>query len=83
MTSVRLPHSARRLIVACITCAACIWMTAVGLTDEVWDLGAGDGNLFRVIRNGTRSGMRGFERTLSATEMWHVVNYPRTLTVAP
>ena len=49
------------------------------LTDDVWVDGDADGDLFRVIRDGTQTGMRGFGRTLTAVDMWHTVNFVRTL----
>ena len=49
------------------------------LIDNVWDTGDEDGDLLRVIRDGTRTGMRGYDRTLSAQEMWDTVNFVRTL----
>lgn len=49
------------------------------LTDDAWDFGASDGEMFSVIRDGTSADMESYAERLSATEIWHLVNYIRTL----
>jgi mono/diheme cytochrome c family protein len=51
------------------------------LTDSEWQHGASDGEIFVVIRDGVGPDfhMPGFEGKLSDAEMWHVVNYVRSL----
>jgi mono/diheme cytochrome c family protein len=48
-------------------------------TDDKWEHGTTDGELFMVIRDGTGEEMKGFAKTLSEREIWHVINFIRTL----
>lgn len=54
------------------------------LTDDKWDHGSTDGELFIDIRDGVglKGAMKGLDGRpgISATDMWNVVNYMRTLT---
>jgi mono/diheme cytochrome c family protein len=50
-------------------------------TDDKWDHGASDGEIFAVIMNGApapNSEMKPMKGTLSPTEIWQVINYIRT-----
>jgi mono/diheme cytochrome c family protein len=51
------------------------------LTDDKWDHGSSDGEIFVVIRDGIgpKFDMKGFKSKLTAPEMWQVVNYLRSL----
>ena len=49
------------------------------LTDDVWSMGETDEDLITVIRNGTRTGMRGYDSKFNAAELQNLVNYIRTL----
>jgi mono/diheme cytochrome c family protein len=51
------------------------------LTDDQWDRGSTDGELFLVIRDGAspKFDMKGFKSKMTETEMWNVVNYLRSL----
>lgn len=51
------------------------------LTDADWQHGSSDGEIFAVIRDGVGPDfhMPKFEGKLSDEEVWHVVNYVRTL----
>jgi cbb3-type cytochrome c oxidase subunit III len=51
------------------------------LTDDVWDHGSSDGEIFTVIRDGAApgSGMEPWGERLSETDIWHLVNYVRSL----
>ena len=53
------------------------------LTDDKWDHGSTDGEIFINIRDGVgvRGAMKGLDGRpgISATDMWNVVNYVRTL----
>ncbi len=49
------------------------------LTDDVWSTGGTDEDLITVIRNGTRTGMRGYDSKFDAVELQNLVNYIRTL----
>ena len=51
------------------------------LTDNVWDHGSTDGEIFVVIRDGIGPdfNMPGFKGRLSDTEIWTVVSYVRSL----
>lgn len=48
-------------------------------TDAVWQHGASDGEIFAVIRNGVTADMQGYADRMSDEDIWHVVNYLRTL----
>jgi cbb3-type cytochrome c oxidase subunit III len=73
-------------------CASCHGATAKGdgsmalaggtpsnLTDETWDHGSTDGEMFIVIRDGTSSDMEPYKDRLTEKQMWQVVNYIRSL----
>jgi mono/diheme cytochrome c family protein len=51
------------------------------LTDNTWDHGSTDGEIFVVIRDGIEPdfNMPGFKARLSDDEIWSVVNYVRSL----
>jgi mono/diheme cytochrome c family protein len=53
------------------------------LTDDVWDHGSTDGEIFVVIRDGIGPdfNMPGFKRRLQDAEIWDLVNYVRRLSV--
>ena len=54
------------------------------LTDGVWDYGASDGEMFAVIHDGlTGKDMGGYAGRLSDNDIWHVVNFMRTLSRVP
>ena len=49
------------------------------LTDDMWDFGSTDGEIFTVIRDGTSVDMEAYAERLTETQMWDVVNFIRTL----
>src|SRR5262249_32071876 len=51
------------------------------LTDDKWDRGSTDGDIFLVIQNGAgpKFDMKGFKSKMSETDIWNVVNYLRSL----
>lgn len=52
------------------------------LTDDKWDHGSTDGEIFAIILNGapaTNSEMKPMKGTLSETEIWTIVNYIRSI----
>lgn len=51
------------------------------LTDAAWEHGSTDGEIFTVVRDGAgpKSDMKGFGKKMSEREIWHVVNFVRTL----
>ena len=49
------------------------------LTDAQWDFGSSDGELFAAIHDGTSADMEGYKERMSATDIWNVVNYVRSL----
>ena len=57
--------------------------TPANLTDETWDHGSSDGEIFVVIRDGTSSDMEPYKDKLSDKQMWQVVNYIRSLGPKP
>lgn len=48
-------------------------------TDDVWLHGSRDGDLFRVIKEGVTADMQPYADRLDDEDIWHVVNYLRTL----
>ena len=51
------------------------------LTDDKWDRGSSDGEIFTVIREGAgpKFVMKGFKSSLTEKDVWNLVNYLRTL----
>jgi mono/diheme cytochrome c family protein len=49
------------------------------LTDDKWDTGSTDGEIFVVIRNGLSADMLAYKDKLKETEIWQVVVFVRTL----
>jgi mono/diheme cytochrome c family protein len=51
------------------------------LTDDKWDRGSSDGEIFAVIRDGAgpKFDMKGYKSKMTEQEMWNVVNYIRSL----
>jgi mono/diheme cytochrome c family protein len=49
------------------------------LTDEKFDFGSSDGDLFAVIHDGTSADMEGYSQRMSDAEIWNVVNYIKSL----
>lgn len=55
------------------------------LTDDKWDYGASDGEVFSIIANGVggSSEMKGHRSEITTTEMWNIVNFLRTIGPTP
>lgn len=54
------------------------------LTDDQWDHGSSDGDIFRVIERGVPPTMMpGFDASIPDQEIWNVVNYLRSLRSGP
>ena len=51
------------------------------LTDETWQYGSSDGEIFTIIANGVGGGseMKGVRSEMTATDMWNIVNYIRSI----
>ena len=50
------------------------------LSDEMWEHGSTDAEIFTVIRDGVKgTPMRGFAGRMTAKELWTVTNYVRAL----
>lgn len=51
------------------------------LTDAEWKYGSSDGEIFAIISNGVGgdSEMKGLRSELTATDMWNIVNYLRSI----
>jgi mono/diheme cytochrome c family protein len=49
------------------------------LTDDQWDYGSSDGEIFSAIHDGTSVDMEGYAERMSDTEIWNVVNYLRSI----
>lgn len=48
-------------------------------TDDVWQHGASDGEIFTVIREGVSADMQGYGNQLRDEDIWHLVNYVKSL----
>ncbi|MBW8862544.1 MAG: c-type cytochrome [Acidobacteria bacterium] len=48
------------------------------LSDDKWDYGGSDGEIFAVIHDGVSADMEGYAERMSDAEIWNVVNYLRT-----
>jgi mono/diheme cytochrome c family protein len=54
------------------------------LTDADWKHGSTDGEIFSLIRDGSKgTGMRGYASRMKTEDIWNVVNYLRTLGPTP
>ena len=51
------------------------------LTDDKWDRGSTDGEIFMVIKEGAgpKFDMKGFKSKMTDQEIWNVVNYLRSI----
>lgn len=57
--------------------------TPANLTDETWDHGSSDGEIFVVIRDGTSTDMESYKEKLTEKQIWQVVNFIRSLGPKP
>jgi cbb3-type cytochrome c oxidase subunit III len=57
--------------------------TPSDLTDETWDYGSTDGEIFVVIRDGVSSDMLGYKDKLKEKQIWQLVNFIRSLAPKP
>ncbi len=53
--------------------------TPSNLTDDKWDHGSTDGEIFVAIRDGTSPDMEAYKEKLSEKEIWQVVTFVRSL----
>ena len=53
--------------------------TPSNLTDETWDHGSSDGEIFVVIRDGVSSDMESYKDKLTEKQMWQLVNYIKSI----
>ncbi len=47
-------------------------------TDDVWQHGESDGEIFLVIKEGVTADMQAYENQIPDEDIWHLVNYLRT-----
>ncbi|MCI0487574.1 MAG: c-type cytochrome [Blastocatellia bacterium] len=57
--------------------------TPSDLTDETWDYGSTDGEIFVAIRDGVSADMLPYKDRLDEKQMWQVVNYLRSIGPKP
>lgn len=57
--------------------------TPANLTDETWDHGSSDGEVFVVIRDGTSSDMEPYKDRLAEKQIWQLVNFIRSIGPKP
>ena len=48
-------------------------------TDDTWEFGSSDGEIFAAIQQGTSADMESYAERISVTETWNLVNFLRTL----
>jgi cbb3-type cytochrome c oxidase subunit III len=53
--------------------------TPSDLTDNTWDYGSTDGEIFVVIRDGVSSDMLAYKDKLNEKQIWQVVNFLRSI----
>ncbi len=53
--------------------------TPSDLTDETWDFGSTDGEIFVAIRDGVSTDMLAYKEKLTDKQIWQVVNYLRSI----
>jgi cbb3-type cytochrome c oxidase subunit III len=53
--------------------------TPSDLTDETWDYGSTDGEIFTSIREGVSADMLAYKEKLNDKQIWQVVNFLRSL----
>ncbi len=51
-------------------------------TDDQWDFGSTDGEIFSVIHDGTSADMEAYSPQLRDADIWNIVNFLRTLAPA-
>lgn len=49
------------------------------VTDEVWEFGSSDGEIFTAIHDGTSIDMDGYAGRISDTDTWNLVNFLRSI----
>jgi cbb3-type cytochrome c oxidase subunit III len=57
--------------------------TPSDLTDDTWDHGSTDGEIFVVIRDGVSSDMQGYKDRLTEKQIWQVINFIRSIGPKP
>ena len=57
--------------------------TPSDLTDDVWDHGSTDGEIFVVIHDGVSADMLGYKDKLSDKQIWQVINFIRSIGPKP
>jgi cbb3-type cytochrome c oxidase subunit III len=57
--------------------------TPANLTDETWDHGSSDGEIFVVIRDGTSTDMESYKDKLTEKQIWNLVNFIRSIGPKP
>lgn len=57
--------------------------TPADLTDDTWDYGSTDGEIFVVIRDGVSSDMLGYKEKLEEKQIWQLVNFIRSIGPKP
>lgn len=54
------------------------------LSDAEWKHGSSDGEIFKVIHEGVENtGMKNFDKDLTEQQIWHLVNYVKSLAPKP
>ncbi len=53
--------------------------TPSDLTDETWDYGSTDGEIFVAIRDGVSADMLAYKEKLNDKQMWQIVSYIRSI----
>ncbi|MEO6724960.1 MAG: cytochrome c [Blastocatellia bacterium] len=57
--------------------------TPSDLTDDTWDYGSTDGEIFVAIRDGVSSDMLAYKEKLNEKQIWQIVNFIRSIGPKP
>ncbi len=57
--------------------------TPSDLTDDTWDYGSTDGEIFTAVRDGVSSDMLAYKEKLNDKQIWQVVNFIRSIGPKP
>lgn len=52
-------------------------------TDELWEFGSSDGEIFAAIAEGTSADMESYAERIPTPDIWHLVNYLQSLKPRP
>jgi mono/diheme cytochrome c family protein len=57
--------------------------TPSDFTDDTWDYGSTDGEIFVAIRDGVSSDMLAYKEKLNEKQIWQIINFIRSIGPKP